>query len=42
MAKKVKKRRKNWRLQAGNALEFPPQVVAGGLGFMFMTIQPAQ
>lgn len=32
MAKKVKKRRKNWRLQAGNALEFPPQVVAGGLG----------
>ena len=32
MAKKIKKRRKDWKLRAGAAMEFPPQVVAGGLG----------
>jgi sporulation protein YqfC len=32
MAAKAKRRKKNWRLRAGAAMEFPPQVVANGLG----------
>ena len=32
MAAKAKRRKKTWRLRAGVALEFPPQVVATGLG----------
>ena len=32
MAKQVKRRIKNWKLRAGAVMEFPPEVMAGGLG----------
>lgn len=32
MAKQIKRRIKNWKLRAGAVMEFPPEVMAGGLG----------